>query len=153
MDTLLIRKLLKKFKCFKGVFPCDLLPYDEKLPLNIIVNTDPSHLPGQHWVCISIEKNGFGQYFDSFGIEPFKEEIIDFLDKKCTKGWRHNKVAPQNITSITCGHYCVLYIIFMCQNLTNEDFVQRFSSITLDNDRRMLSIFRNFSLAKKPSLI
>ena len=153
MDTSIIRKLLKTFKCFKGVFPCDQLPYDENLPLNIIINTDPSYLPGQHWVCVSINKNGFGQYFDSFGIEPFKEEILDFLDQKCTKGWRHNQVQLQNTKSITCGHYCVLYIIFMCQGLTNEEFIQKFSVITLDNDRRMLEMFKDFSLAKKYPLV
>ena len=70
MDTLTIKKLLKSYNCFKGVFPCDRVPYKAKLPLNIIINTDPSNKPGTHWVCVSIDKNGRGFYFDSFGFPP-----------------------------------------------------------------------------------
>ena len=149
MDTLLIRKLLKTFKCFKGVFPCDELPYEENLPLNIIINTDPSYKPGQHWVCVSIQENGNGFYFDSFGLPPLKTEIIDFLNYKCIKRWGRNKVALQNVLSKTCGHYCVLWIIFRCQGLTNETFISQFKDDTLENDRKMHAIFKNFSLAKR----
>ena len=81
MDTLMIKKLLKTFPCFKGVFPCDQLPYDANLPINIIANTDPANLPGEHWICISIKKNGRGQYFDSFGLPPLKEELFYSSDK------------------------------------------------------------------------
>ena len=150
MDTLMIRKLLKAFPCFKGVFPCDELPYHQNLPLNIIVNTDPSYKPGTHWICISIKKNGEGFYFDSFGLPPLKKEIVDFLVTKC-KRWRFNQVSLQNITSKTCGHYCVLFIIFKCQNLTNENFISQFKDDTIENDKKMLAIFKNFSLAKKYS--
>ena len=149
MDTLLIKKLLRNFSCFKGVYPCDRLPYNNKLPLNIIVNTDPSYLPGQHWVCISIKKNGRGQYFDSFGLPPLKQDIFEFLEAKCTKGWSYNTVTIQNINSHTCGHYCVLYIIFMCQSLSNDEFISKFNSNTSQNDRRMYAIFKNFSLVKQ----
>jgi hypothetical protein len=146
MDTLMIRKLLKKFKCFKGVFPSDQLPYKTELPLNIIVNTDPSTKPGQHWVCICINKKRVGYYFDSFGINPFVEDIIKFLNKRCVK-WSYNKQCIQNITSSTCGHYCVLYIIHRCQNISNRKFFSRFKKRTITNDRKMLKIFKNFSLA------
>ena len=149
MDTSMIRKLFKNYKCFKGVFPCDQLPYNLSLPLNIIVNTDPSYLPGEHWVCISINKNGFGQYFDSFGLYPIKEEIFKFLEEKCYNGWSYNQVTLQNINSNTCGNYCVLYIIYMCENLTNEDFISRFNENTIENDEKMRRIFKNFSLVRK----
>jgi hypothetical protein len=148
MDTLMIRKLLKKFKCFKGVYPLDKLPYNKKLPLNIIINTDPSNMPGEHWVCVCINKSGKGEYFDSFGLPPYKKEIFDFLQKKCVKGWRYNRITLQSMTSSTCGNYCVLYIIFRCQNLPKEKLFCNFNSNTLENDRRMLEIFKNFKKAK-----
>src|SRR5690348_854989 len=116
MDYVTIRKLLKTFKCFKGVFPCDQLPYNTKLPLNIIVNTDPSYKPGEHWISISIKKQGKGEYFDSFGLPPIVDDIIKFLEYKCSPGWTYTKKTLQNITSQTFGNYCVLYIIFKCQN-------------------------------------
>ena len=149
MDTIIIKKLLKNFKCFKGVYPLDLLPYHLDLPLNIIVNTDPSNLPGEHWVTISINGEGFGEYFDSFGLPPLKIEIFNFLEKKCRKGWIYNNVALQNIKSNTCGHYCVLNIIYHCQNLSNEIMVSKFNSNTLKNDERMEKIFGDFSLVKR----
>ena len=148
MDTIIIRKLLKSFKCFKGVYPLDMLPYKQKLPVNIIVNTDPSYKPGEHWVCICIDKNGVGRYFDSFGLPPLKREIFEYLQYKCIRGWDYNKVTLQSMTSTTCGHYCVLYIIFRCQGLTNEQFLSKFNSNTLENDKRMKQIFSKFSLAK-----
>ena len=148
MDTSLIRRLLKKFKCFKGVYSSDMLPFSASLPLNIIVNTDPSNMPGQHWVSISINKEGYGYYFDSFGIPPFKEDIFKFLEEKCDNGWTYNKVSLQTKTSTTCGHYCVLYVIFRCQNLSNEYFLSKFNENTRHNDIRMEKIFGKFSLAK-----
>jgi hypothetical protein len=147
MDSLTIKKLLKTFSCFKGVFPSDMLPYKASLPINIIVNTDPSHMPGEHWVSISINKNGIGEYFDSFGLPPFKRDIIDFLEKKCEK-WSYNQYSLQNIKSNTCGHYCVLNVIYRCQGLSNKRFLLNFNNNTLNNDKRMKNIFGNFSLAK-----
>ena len=148
MDTITIRKLLKTFKCFKGVYPCDQLPYSCELPLNIIVNTDPSNMPGQHWVCICIDKRGKGEYFDSFGLPPFKEEISNFLEYRCFM-WSYNRIPIQNIASITCGNYCVLYIIYRCQSLNIKLFYSNFNENTLNNDNRIKEIFKDFSLVKK----
>ena len=149
MDTTLIKKLLKSFKCFKGVFPSDLLPLELKTPLTIIVNTDPSSEPGEHWVSISISSDGHGYYFDSFGLPPLRKDIFNYMVVKCKKGWTYNRLQLQHINSITCGHYCVLYVIFRCQDLSNELFLSTFSRNTLNNDKKILRIFKNFSLAKE----
>ena len=151
MDTLMVRRLLKTYKCFKGVYPLDLLPYNLTPPINIIINTDPSYLPGEHWVCVCINKDGYGKYFDSFGLPPLKKEIFNYLQKMCVNGWSYNKIALQNISSETCGHYCVLYIIFRCQGLTNKVFMSQFGRNTLKNDARMKKIFSDFSFARKLS--
>ena len=148
MDTLLIEKLLKNFKCFKGVYSLDMLPSTLNPPINIIINTDPSYMPGEHWVSIHISEDGFGEYFDSFGIPPLKIEIFNYLEKMCEKGWTYNKVALQHVTSDTCGHYCVLNIIFRCQNLSLQNFISKFNSNTLRNDERMREIFGNFTNAR-----
>ncbi len=145
----MIKKLLKKYKCFKGVFPSDRLPYKSKLPLNIIINTDPSYKPGQHWIAVSITKEGVGEYFDSYGIPPFVESIEKFLNEKCLNGWTYNQVALQSINSETCGHYCILFIIFHCQNLTTDVMISKFNTNTFKNDQRMREIFKNFSFAHK----
>ena len=149
MDTLTIKKLLKSYKCFKGVFPCDRVPYKAKLPLNIIINTDPSNKPGTHWVCVSIDKNGRGFYFDSFGFPPITPQILKFIRIRSKNGWSYNKTQIQNINASTCGNYCVLYIIFRCNNMTNKQFLSVFGRRTVENDIKMRKIFKNFSLVKK----
>lgn len=149
MDTILIKRLLKSFNCFKGVYSSDNLPYDEELPLNIIVNTDPSNRPGEHWVAISINKNGKGEYFDSFGLPPLVPSIKKFLYSKCNNGCFYNNVQLQNIFSTTCGHYCVLFIIYHCQGYETKQMISKFNSNTPDNDIRINEIFNNFSFVKK----
>ena len=54
----ILNSLVDPNKCaVLGVFPSDLIPdHMEKYPNCFIVNTDPSSMPGQHWVAY---------YFDS----------------------------------------------------------------------------------------
>jgi hypothetical protein len=105
MDTITIIKLLKKFKCFQGVYPLDKIKPFKKRPIAIIVNTDKSNEPGEHWVSIFIDKNGSGEYFDSFGLPPLHDELIEYLNINCANGWRFNPIALQSDDSTTCGHY------------------------------------------------
>jgi hypothetical protein len=141
MDTVLIRKLLKSFKCFKGVYPLDLIPTIKKKPIAIIVNTHPSDKPGEHWVTIIISRNGIGEYFDSFGLPPLHAEFVKYLDKNCEKGWRFNPIPLQNQNSTTCGHYCVLYVIFRCLGYSYDDFIGKFTKNTIENDSKVIDIF------------
>ncbi len=96
MDTVLVRRLLKSFKCFKGVYPLDLIPSMKKKTIAIIVNTYPSDKPEEYWVSIIISKDGIGEYFDSFGLPPLHAEFVKYLDKNCEKGWRFNPIPLQN---------------------------------------------------------
>ena len=149
MDTISIKNFLKNYTCFKGVFPSDRLPYRADLPLHIIVNTDPSNKPGQHWVCVSIDKLGRGYYFDSFGLPPMVNEIEKFLNQRAVKGWKFNKLKIQNALSSTCGNYCVLYIIFKCVGISQTTFLKQFVRNSKQNDIKMLKLFKNFTLVCK----
>ena len=111
MNTLEINTMLKNKKYFQGAFCLDKLPYKIKRPLSLIINTDPCSQPGQHWVAILLHKNGTGDYFDSFGMPPIHQEIINYLNFNCKK-WNYNKKTIQDLTSDCCGLYCVLYIKF-----------------------------------------
>ncbi len=35
-----------------------------------IVNTHPQHLPGEHWLAITVEEGGKATFFDSCGFSP-----------------------------------------------------------------------------------
>ena len=48
-----------------GVCASDAIPiHVKKRPLLYIVNTDPSYIPGEHWVVIYIGEDGSVEYFD-----------------------------------------------------------------------------------------
>jgi len=145
MDTLIIKKLLRKFPCFKGVYPLDLIPSVKRTPTALIINTHPSYKPGEHWVCVLIDKYGFGEYFDSFGLPPLHLKIKDYLDKYCLKGWRFNPITIQSINSTTCGHYCVLYVMYRCQGKTYDDFMSLFNKNSIENDEKMNNLFGKYS--------
>ena len=68
-----------KIDCFKGTFSCDAIPKIKyKQPIAIIINTDPSYKPGEHWVALFINNN-IAEYFDSFGGKPIKEIYIFYI--------------------------------------------------------------------------
>jgi len=85
MNTGEIERVLRRVcgKNFDGVFSADTLPEKQHL---LVVNTDASHSPGRHWVCMWL-KNGYGEYFDSFGQPPttnferyLNEQTLSVLD-------------------------------------------------------------------------
>jgi hypothetical protein len=52
MNTFEINNYLKNFPQFKGTYPRDMLPKINHLPSGIVINTDPSNKPGEHWVAM-----------------------------------------------------------------------------------------------------
>ena len=146
MDTIVIRKLLKRFKCFKGVYSSNNIPVFKKYPIHIIVNTDPSYKKGSHWVAITIKQNGRGEYFDSFGLPPLVEDIFNYLEKHCFNGWTYNKNIIQHVTSKTCGHYCVMYIIYKCSNKSLKSYIKLFSENKVNNDLKLKQLFEKVKL-------
>lgn len=136
MDTKQIICLLKSDPLFRGVFSRDTIPKQIKTPGSIIINTDVSTNSGEHWIAIFISKNGKGIYFDSYGLRPLHREIELFLNNNCGSDWKHNPTTLQTTSdlSFTCGHYCVLFCLFMSNNLKLNDFLNVFSRNTLFND-------------------
>ena len=59
-----------------GVYASDALPiHVKKRPLLHIVNTDPSYMPGKHWLVIYIGEDGLVEYFDPLAIAEPRDEI------------------------------------------------------------------------------
>ena len=109
MNTIEINNFLLNFKNFKGTYPRDLLPKSLEKNCGIVINTDTSQEPGEHWVAIYMH-NTNAEYFDSFGLPPLHKEIINFLDKISPNGWSYNTICFQSLHSQTCGNYCVLFL-------------------------------------------
>ena len=129
-----IEKKLKKLPNFVGVFARNTLPSKVKLPFALICNTDLIQQPGTHWVAIYSDKNGIGDYFDSYGLPPLYPEFEYFLKRNCPNGYMHNRVLLQCFDCVTCGEYCIAYVITRLHNGSNADFISLFTSNPYNND-------------------
>ena len=117
MDTLEIERILKnQLKgVFTGVYPEDRLPRVLRRPLAIVVNTDPSDLPGRHWVAVWISRDGFGEHFDTRGIPP-EPPLRRYLERMAPKGFIHNKRRIQSGFTTICGMYVIEFLISRRRN-------------------------------------
>ena len=80
MNTFELEKVLNTFKppgWDTGVFPRNEQQSNRKMCLYF--NTDYSHNEGTHWVALSINDQGEGLYFDSYGLPPVFKEFSTFL--------------------------------------------------------------------------
>jgi hypothetical protein len=98
-------------KSFKGIFSIDTLPRRIKYRTFCICNTDTQNGTGKHWICfIKTDKSDI-ECFDSLGISSDKKEL---LIKHCNFKGKHLKFNSnqfQKNDSITCGLFCVYFLI------------------------------------------
>ena len=92
---------------FQGVYSCDDLP---ERPTLLIANTQPANRPGDHWIAISVHRNGNGQYFDSYGRPPSKT-FRDYMNRHCRKTWSYSRKQLQSAVSNVCGQYCIVWCL------------------------------------------
>ena len=64
-------------------------------PSSFVTNLDPSYKPGSHWVAVYFDKNGVGEYVDSFARYP-PQEVVHFL-RSHAKGWQYNRMQVQEL--------------------------------------------------------
>lgn len=117
-----------------GVFPRNKLPRVVCHPSGLICNTDPASRPGEHWICLFIDHNGVGEYFDSFGLPPLHRVFVKYLNKHCVS-WTHNSQTLQDMNAETCGLYCLYYLKMRCRGVTRERLLRIFSHDYAANDR------------------
>jgi hypothetical protein len=132
MNTLEINNYMKNHKNFLGTFPCDKLNFHLPKFCGIIVNTDKSDEPGEHWVAIY--RGDCAIYFDSFGLAPMQEEIIHYLDTVSPNGWVHNTIPFQSIYQDTCGMHCIYFLISMLKFNSFSEYCELFNDTTHNND-------------------
>ena len=94
---------------------------------SFIVNTDPSTLPGHHWVAFVVfaDRSSVIYFFDSFGMPLTNyQELYNsclnyayFSDADIVTSV--NTRSLQGATSTVCGHYCILFL-YLCARLSLE---------------------------------
>src|SRR4051812_32468270 len=112
MDERTIARILTKHpttsRWFKGVFASDELPEINRYPAAMVVNLDPSQMPGSHWIALFARNKGHILHFCSYGSRP-DGRIMDYLQQygKITR----NQCSFQSFTSQVCGAYTI-YVLF-----------------------------------------
>ena len=125
---------------FLGCFSIDNLPLRVKqFPSSLIINTDPTTKPGDHWLAIHMTKTKCF-YFDSFGLGIIDQNIIDFL-KQYYKRVTISNVCIQHYDSDKCGLYCTAFIKNVKSKNTYKQFISNFNFVNLlNNDKIVLSL-------------
>ena len=119
-----IYEKLKKYPQFAGIYAKDELHKNQlRLPMGLIANTDKASDPGTHWIAIFIDKDGIGEYFDSYGLPPLLNEFTDFLHNFCINGYFYNRNILQCITCITCGQYCTAYLTARFNGISYSEYI------------------------------
>ena len=130
---------------FRGVFPKDRLPLrvNTRYPSAYVINTARHGGPGEHWVVVWLDRGGRGEYVDSYGLPPFHRDIETFLRRHCARGFHFSPRLLQGVLSMTCGPYCVYYILTKSRGFSVERVLSIFHPYKLwANDRKVLSIVR-----------
>lgn len=141
-------------KKFGGVFPCDGLPKHKAGFLYFIVNLDPKHLPGSHWIAIAFKKN-VAFYFDSYGRPPLQKDILNFMNGN-SQIIRYNSACFQSSKTATCGLFSLYFLHRFSRDLSmkhlevkntdkNEIFIRQFSNQNLSLAR----CCHNFPVSKQ----
>jgi len=123
---------------YRGCFPADCLPTVDRSPFGIITNTDPSNLPGTHWVAIFL-KNRIGEYFDSAGSYP-PPRIEKYLNRNCLY-WKFNRKLIQQPNTMSCGRYCLYFLKRRLHVRCMEDALKIFSSDLAKNEKIIKDLF------------
>lgn len=141
MNNIEIHQILKRYECFSGVFPSDLLPKLTRVPIALVVNTESSDKNGQHWIGLFIDENLKGEIFDSFGRAVLPDLIIDYMKRYCKGGIKISNFAIQHNDSIVCGAYAILFVVYRSLGYSFLDFLNTFSAHSkIFNDEYVLAL-------------
>ena len=117
MNTLEINRVLKTFDQFGGAIPSDAIRYVERNKF-YVVNTDPAHLEGSHWVALFT--GSLPEFNDSLGRSPsFYKNCFEAQLIHMGPDYLYNSCRIQGRDSESCGWflYIILYIEFLDTSL------------------------------------
>ena len=139
IESILEKDSLTK-KIFLGAYARNELPKQPTYPSCFIINTEPRHQSGGHWLAVFYNKNGFCDFFDSYGHSPSYFGLHTFL-QKTSNGWTFNKRCIQG-SSQYCGYYCVLYLLYKSRN-QEMLFFKFFGVNSSKNDEKIKKLIKS----------
>ena len=124
----------------------DVLLRDETVPHNhtqalFIYNLEPAYMSGSHWVATYVQDKVIN-YFDSFGLPPFKEIVNHAKKKNLTLLHQNNQI--QNLLTTTCGYFCLYFLNEMNKGKSYFYLLQVFDlNDSMKNERFIARYFKN----------
>jgi hypothetical protein len=114
-----------------------------RLPCVAIINSDPSFLPGTHWIALYIFKvrqTVCAVYFDSYAnpIEAYKIEISFHIIQQSRR-------VLQAFNSSLCGVWCLAFIYYNSRRKPISWFENLFSCNLEQNDERVRSFYKKIA--------
>ena len=104
-----------------------------------VINLDDKTGPGTHWVAMYYNPK-FTFYFDSFGMPP-PQELINKTDDRLV----YNSSQYQNLKSVLCGYFCMLFIIEMYRTGDYHHFIRLLSETdSIENEKFVTDYFSQF---------
>ena len=106
----------------------------------MIVNTEPSHMSGRHWIVVDIANS---ELFDSIAntnvmIERFEPFMLRYNDT-----YQYNLFRVQDAHSSSCGLFCLYYLMYRKNNTFQQTIRQFMTRTPEDNHSFLLSFFLN----------
>ena len=88
---------------FRGVYAIDEMKLIKSVsyPSSFVINLGPSYKPGSHWVAVYFDKNGVGEYFDSFARYP-PHEVVHFLHSHAIQLYASARTLYHDMWTICC---------------------------------------------------
>ena len=135
MEATDLERVLVKTGLDHEVTSADRLPTTMKKPAGLIVNTDPAHRPGTHWVSFYFPKRGPAEFFDSLGRSP-EHYRRDFKNLLIAHGpdYLHNTGRIQDYGSATCGAYCLDFLMQRDRGVDYRSYLREWGDDYARND-------------------
>lgn len=121
-----------------GVFSIDNLP--ESVSESIyFINSDPSYLPGMHWICVYFPKNSPAEFFDSLGHAPnyYSQKLSLFMKNT----FIYNTRRLQAYNSNTCGLYCLFFLYYRIRGYSFSEILENFTPNLDINDKIVIDFY------------
>ena len=123
-------------KNFIGIYPIDNMNELKQNNNLMIVNLDPSHKPGSHWVVLYRKDQDTVEYFDSLGNKPNQSIVKHLFNQNFTCIYSTKRI--QNYNTNTCGLYCLFYSYYCCRSCTLQNIVNCFTNDLNKNETIVL---------------
>ena len=126
-----------------GTFPADRTPLQIPLKCGLILNTDPSGLPGQHWLAFYYNEDKQLECFDSYGNHPDKYSVYIQSFLRRFSNIKMNTTRLQSANSQVCGQYCLFYLMCRCRGYSMSTFLNYFGNNYCANDEYVYDIVQS----------